>query len=172
MCLWLAVAGVPAVHAVPSTPLPAAVLEAEPALALVGKSRFRKFLIHVYDARLWAPAGDYRPDAVVALDLTYARAFESDALATRSVQEMAGIGAGSEAQRAQWAEQMREVFPDVAQGDRLIGLYEPGGASRFYLNGKLYSQVDDPAFGEAFFGIWLNEATSEPALREALIAQR
>lgn len=162
----------PAVHAVPATPLPAAVLAAEPTLALVGKSRFRKFFIHVYDARLWAPAGDYQPEAVVALDLTYARAFDSDALAARSVQEMANIGAGSDAQRAQWGEQMREVFPDVDDGDRLIGLYEPGGPSRFYLNGERYSQVADPAFGEAFFGIWLDEATSEPTLREALIAQR
>lgn len=171
MCLWLATCA-PAIHAVPATPLPAAVLEVAPALALVGKSRFRKFFIHVYDARLWAPAGDYRPDAVVALDLTYARAFDSDALAARSLQEMTGIGAGSEAQRAQWGEQMREVFPDVRDGDRLIGLYEPGGPSRFYLNGELYSEVEDSAFGDAFFGIWLDEATSEPALREALIAQR
>jgi len=42
---------------------------------------------------------------------------------------------------------------------------------RFLLNGKPYGEVRDPEFAPLFFGIWLSPATSEPALRQSLLAQ-
>jgi hypothetical protein len=64
---------------------------------------------------------------------------------------------------------MRTIFPDVRAGDRITGLYRVEGPTRFYLNGKPLGEIDDPMFGRAFFGIWLDARTSEPALREALL---
>jgi hypothetical protein len=65
---------------------------------------------------------------------------------------------------------MRTAFPDLKAGDRLVGVNVPGRETRFYLNDKLFSTVPDPAFGPAFFGIWLHPRTSEPAFRQELLA--
>ena len=54
--------------------------------------------------------------------------------------------------------------------DILTGLYQPGGASVFQVKGRTVGEVKDPAFGPLFFGIWLSPRTSEPCLREALLA--
>ena len=82
---------------------------------------------------------------------------------------MEKIGAGSEAQRAAWLEKMRSIFPDVRDGSRLGGVFLPGRGVRFYRDGKELALVDDPAFAQAFFGIWLDPATSAPKLRAALL---
>ena len=49
---------------------------------------------------------------------------------------------------------MQQTFPDVRDGDRLIGLATPGAATKFFMNGKPVGEIEDPAFGPAFFGIW------------------
>ena len=36
--------------------------------------------------------------------------------------------------------------------------------------GRLLDSVDDPAFSARFFAIWLSPQTSQPRMREALIA--
>jgi hypothetical protein len=47
----------------------------------------------------------------------------------------------------------------------------PGMGARFFVNGALKGDVRDPAFATLFFGIWLSEKTSEPALRSALLGK-
>jgi hypothetical protein len=42
----------------------------------------------------------------------------------------------------------------------------------FLHNGKLVGDISGDAFAKAFFGIWLDERTSAPKLRSALIATR
>lgn len=37
---------------------------------------------------------------------------------------------------------------------------------------KVVGEVADPEFARLFFGIWLSPNTSEPALRQALLASR
>ena len=45
----------------------------------------------------------------------------------------------------------------------------PEQASRFFLDGKLIGEIDDPEFGPAFFSIWLHPKTSAPKLRRLLL---
>ncbi|WP_370662711.1 chalcone isomerase family protein [Massilia frigida] len=45
----------------------------------------------------------------------------------------------------------------------------PGGGARFYLDGKALAALPDQEFARAFFGIWLDPATSARALRSALL---
>lgn len=40
----------------------------------------------------------------------------------------------------------------------------------FLVNGKAVGEVADAEFAQRFFGIWLAPTTSEPQLREALLA--
>ena len=67
-----------------------------------------------------------------------------------------------------WGEQMTRIFPNVKDGDFIIGEYVPGSA-RFYFNGRLLGEVADADFARLFFGIWLDAKTSAPELRAALL---
>ena len=67
---------------------------------------------------------------------------------------------------------MEAAFPDVKDGDRLTGRYEPGSGAQFFFNGQPRQRIDDAQFARLFFGIWLSPQTSEPALREQLLGSR
>lgn len=64
---------------------------------------------------------------------------------------------------------MQRTFPNVAQGDRLTGVFVPKVGTRFFFNSRLIAEINDPAFGDAFFAIWLDEGTKRPDLRRALL---
>lgn len=144
-----------------------------PDAKLIGYKRFRYFGFHVYDAELWrshaqAAEPDYLKQAL-ALSLHYAKDFKAADIAKRSSKEMRHIEQGTDNQRQQWQDWMAKNFPDVMSGDRLTGVYVPGQPVQFYRNEQLFAQLDDAAFARAFFGIWLDEKTSQPALRAALL---
>lgn len=153
--------------------VPAAVRAALPQARLIGQGRLRFLGLLIYDARLWAgpsfaPAQWERHP--LALELRYARAFAGADIARRSLTEMRRGHDIDDATAAAWVEAMRQAFPDVAAGDSLLGLYRPGGAAGFLHNATVERTVADPAFGPAFFGIWIAPWTSEPGLRSALLA--
>ena len=104
------------------------------------------------------------------LELKYARAFKGRDIAQRSLDEMRRIGAVSEEQGRRWLQAMERAFPDVAAGDRLTGVHEPGRGALFYANGRPTAEIADARFAELFFGIWLSEQTAAPQLRLALLA--
>ena len=159
----------PAAASVLDALLPEAVRMLAPRLEVHGKGSFRWFGLLIYHARLWAQPGGWRPSDPYALEIRYARHIDGAALAERSIEEMRHTRAGNDAQHQQWLQAMKKTFPDVKDGDRLLGLAIPGGATRFFMNGKPIGDVNDPAFGPAFFGIWLSPATSRPDLRRVLL---
>ena len=69
-----------------------------------------------------------------------------------------------------WEQALGGAFPDVRKGDRLIVIHRPGEGTVFLANGLQTGTIADPAFGRFFFGIWLSPQTSEPRLRDALLA--
>ncbi|MBP8296685.1 MAG: chalcone isomerase family protein [Burkholderiales bacterium] len=159
----------PAAASVFDALLPEAVRLVAPRLQVHGEGSFRWFGLLIYHARLWAQPGGWRDSDPYALEIRYARHIDGAALAERSIEEMRHIRAGNDAQHQQWLQAMKRTFPDVKDGDRLLGLATPGGVTRFFMNGKPIGDVDDPAFGPAFFGIWLSPATSRPDLRRVLL---
>ena len=136
---------------------------------LAGQGVYTWFGLTIYAAELWVGPQGYGAAAPFALELRYARSLSGRKIAEASADQMEKIGAGSEAQRAAWLEKMRSIFPDVRDGSRLGGVFLPGRGVRFYRDGKELALVDDPAFAQAFFGIWLDPATSAPKLRAALL---
>lgn len=151
---------------------------ADPATLLPGvrpaaQARFRYFGFEVYDLRLWALPGftwDTYERQPLVLELAYLRALKGPLIAERSIREMRGVGTFSDEQAQRWEAAMRRAFPDVVRGDSLVGVFEPGKGARFTHNGRPTETVPDPEFARLFFGIWLSPATSEPRLREALMA--
>lgn len=151
-------------------PLPALMLqETQIEMAPLGYVRFRKFGFHVYDANLWAPQGKWSWQAPFALDIRYARNIKGKALAEKSVEEMERANAGDETKRKRWGDIMEKLFPDVKDGDRLVGVHFPGKGAHFYNHDKLLGVVNDVAFTEAFFSIWLGANTSEQSMRKKLL---
>ena len=149
------------------------VKEALPQSRLIGQGRLTVWGFEVYDARLWAPpgfsAGSYLR-APLALELSYLRAFSAKEVAERSIKEIRRSAPVTDAQATRWTAYMLRVLPNVQKGDRVLGVHQPGVGASFWLNGKNSGQVQDAEFARLFFGIWLSANTSEPKLREALLA--
>jgi hypothetical protein len=149
--------------------LPEFVRTLAPRLQVHGEGNFRWFGLLIYHARLWAVPDGWRENEQYALEIRYARQIKGEKLAEQSIEEMRHTRAGIDPQHQRWRLAMEKTFPDVQDGDRLIGLATPGAATKFFLNGKLIGVIDDPAFGPAFFGIWLSPGTSRPDLRRMLL---
>ena len=158
-----------------ATTMPGTVRAALGEPRIAGTGTLRWFGLRIYDATLWVgPEGidptDYARQAF-ALELTYARSLSGESIAARSAEEIERMGFGEADRRAAWLDAMRRLFPDVSDGDRILGVNRPGAATRFYLNGRPLGQIDDPGFAPAFFAIWLDPRTVAPGLRDALIAR-
>jgi Chalcone isomerase-like len=154
------------------TTRPAEIVETISDARAVGSTRLKVFGFQIYDARLWAqPDFDAQvyPNSTFALEINYLRKFDNGAVAERSIQEMRKLGNLSEADAAQWLTQMRNIFPDIAKGDRLVGIHLPGVGAAFTFNGKPVGQIKNPEFAKQFFGIWLSPKTSQPQMRRDLI---
>ncbi len=135
----------------------------------VGSGTLRFLGLRIYDATLWSPRGVWTNGAPFALELRYARSFDGAAIARRSIEEIRAQRNVPDATLARWEQQMRAIFPDVREGDRLIGVRQPGQGAVFYQDARRLGRIDDEAFADAFFDIWLHPATSEPALRARLL---
>ncbi len=143
-----------------------------PGAQLRGSGRLRVFGFQVYDARLWSAAATTREqwrNAPLALELQYLRKLDGPAIAERSLGEMRRQGEIATATAERWLAEMKRLFPDVVAGDRITGVHLPGEGARFFINGKLKGEVRDAEFARWFFGIWLSDRTSEPAMRDALL---
>jgi len=149
--------------------------QALPEASVIGSGSFRWFGLKLYDASLWAVRGSFNPDnwqsASLALELNYARSLEGRRIAEASIDEMKKLGIGTPAQHKAWDEAMKQVFPDVDKTTQLTGLYVPGQPTRFFRNGAAIGEITDPAFGLAFFAIWLHPKTTAPKLRTMLLGQ-
>lgn len=154
--------------------VPAEVAAAVPGATLQGSGRLRFIGLAVYDARLWrgaAPVGADWMAAPLALELIYLRNLVGKQIAERSLKEMRRQRDLTDDEAQRWLAAMTQMFPDVKEGDRITGLVVPGLGARFAINGTVKGDVRDPEFAKLFFGIWLSEKTSEPALRRALLGQ-
>ena len=143
------------------------------AARLAGSGDYSWFGLAIYTAELWVGERGYARGAPQAapfvLDLRYARALDGQKIAAASAGQMQEIGAGTPAQRGAWLTAMNAIFPNVEEGSHISAVYRPAAGVRFYLDGKVLGEVTDPAFGPAFFAIWLGPASTAGALRERLL---
>lgn len=143
-----------------------------PDLKTVGGGLLRFFGFQIYNAWLWTPAGtSFDQRKPYALDIQYLRNFTAKELADRSVDEMRGQGTGSDALFPKWHSEMLRVFTDVKPGDRLTGVATPARTAKFFYNGSYRGEIADSAFTDAFFGIWLSDKSSQPAMRDRLLGK-
>lgn len=140
-----------------------------------GTGALRFFGFKAYDALLWstgaagANASPLQNKSLFALEIVYNTTLTSDEIVNVSLLEMARLKRLTDAQRKTWTAEMTKFFPSVKSGDRLTGVYVPKVGTRFFFNGRLISEINDLAFGDAFFAIWLDEGAKKPELRRALL---
>ncbi len=148
---------------------------ANPGSALAGLRRwgdgeFRRFGLLIYEISLWldpaTPGIPPRPP--YALDITYRRTIKGSRLVEASLDEMRKLGHTDEQRLGSWQQTLARLFPDVVPGDRITGQHVPTGM-RFFHNDRLLGESQDEDLARAFFAIWLDEKTSAPDLRRALI---
>lgn len=139
-----------------------------------GSGVLRRYGFRVYRATLWQ-GGDETPPALqppYALVLDYALNLRGEDLARVSGEEMRRLGADA-GLAERWVAILRRVFPDVAAGERIVGIHLPDGARFFHQRSETLLHdlgfVADPEFARAFFAIWLNPKSSAAALRQALL---
>lgn len=172
--LWVTCQAVAADLPNDAAPAPPEIASALPAATLQGRATMRFIGLAIYEVRLWAAAG-FAPERYdtqpFALELRYARRLEGAAIAERSIAEMRRAGPVDDMQARTWQSAMTHAFPDVMAGDRLTGINQADGTTRFFHNQRPTANVSDPAFARRFFGIWLAPTTSEPDLRRRLIGQ-
>lgn len=123
----------------------------------------------VYEATLYAPRGEFNAKRPFALSIRYFRDLAGQAIADTSASEIRRQGFTDTARLQNWQQQMTTIFPDVTAGTVLTAIYLPGNKTVFYNDDRQIGTVKDPAFGPAFFGIWLENTTAKPALRKALL---
>ncbi|WXL24394.1 chalcone isomerase family protein [Ectopseudomonas mendocina] len=149
--------------------------EAIPDSRLIGSGELRMFGFSIYKAELWSDAGS--ADSLLsfqepfALQLTYSRSISADDLVATSIKEIRRIQGSvvDPAQLDRWALEMQQAFVDVAEGERITGVFLPGRGARFYAGDAFRHGVSDQAFARAFFSIWLDAQTRTPELRARLI---
>jgi hypothetical protein len=142
--------------------------------ALMGSGVLRFFGFKAYEAHLWTGAATTNPllsKTLFALEIEYATAIKADEIVNVSLVEMARLRSPSDAQIKSWTADLKKAFPDVKQGDKLTGVYVPKQGTRFFFNSRLTSEISDPAFGDAFFAIWLDDKAKKLELRRALLGQ-
>jgi hypothetical protein len=155
-------------------PLPAAVTSLVPNLDAKGGGELTFMGLSVYGAYFYCvdrARCRWSPEQPFAMQLVYHRSLVGAKIAERSVEEIAKLGYGTPDQRARWGALMKQFFVDVVDGDRITGLNLPLSGIRYYYNGKLLGEILDREFAKAFFGIWLDPRTSEPALRKKLLSE-
>ena len=140
-----------------------------PGLQQVGKGSQNYFGLKVYQVTLWAPNTRWNPDEPHALDLESNRAISANQLTDAGMDEMNRLGLGTPQKRQAWRAQMARVVPAVKNGDQIVVFNALNHKTHFYYNGRERGSIEDPAFGAAFFSIWLDPRTKNPALRKSLL---
>ncbi len=168
-----ALAGLVLAAAVPvtSADVPPIVREHGYTLQQVGRGDLSWLGFGIYEASLWTPDGTFEAfgQEPVALALWYERRFSVAELLKITGGEWDRLGLGTPAQRAGWRDRLRAMWLDVRKGDNMTAIVLPGRETLFYNGERLLGRIDDPAFGPAYLGIWLDTRSAVSDLRLALL---
>jgi len=145
--------------------------EALPDAKPVGQGELRWFGFKIYSAKLWSQRVPFESHAPFALELTYHRHISREHFVKTSSEEIQRLFEQrfTADKLHEWENLMSRAFPDVNEGDQLIGIFIPGQGCRFYDKNGLLAEINDPQFAEAFFSIWLDPRTKDTELRAQLL---
>jgi hypothetical protein len=139
----------------------------------LGQSTYDWFLIKLYTAELWAPTAVQSMDQLwqtpFALSLTYDISIRPAKLAQVTLEQMEHQAPVAPDVAERWVQQLTKLYPPIAKGTTLIGLYNPAGRMALYCDGKLLGEIQESDFAKRFFQIWLDARSSYPKNRLQLL---
>jgi hypothetical protein len=138
----------------------------------IGSGEYHKLIFHVYDATLYSDDGKFSWEKPFALRLDYKKEIEGADIAERSIKEMNQIEKLPQDKASKWLGEMKAIFPNVKNGDSITGVSIPGKGAAFYKNGAKLGEINNADFSRRFFGIWLDEKTSDAKLRAELLGTK
>jgi len=141
---------------------------------LVGEHRLTYWGFEVYHARLWANSATFSPTdwatQRLVLELRYLRDFQGRDIAQRSIEEIQSQRGLSAEQTTAWRQSLLALMPNVRKGETLTSAYLPESGAQFWHQGQALGVIQDTEFARRFFGIWLSPQSSQPVLRQQLLA--
>lgn len=141
----------------------------------VGQTRLSVWFWDVYDATLLTDSGNYdwqqRQQSKSALLLSYLRDIDADDLVDTTAEEWQRLGF-EHAEQDQWLEQLRNIWPDINEGDCLVLIETDNGGSAFYQGDKKLGEINHRSFTEQFLAIWLSPNSRFKEERNELIGAK
>ena len=137
-----------------------------------GQGTLHKLFMKIYETSLWTDARQWSMNSTFALCIRYEMNFSTKELVKRTFEEMERAGPVAKEERQTYGTQLAQLFHDVHPGDVITAVFVPKKGAVFYYNGQKRGVLADIAFAKRFFNIWLGPATSEPALRNRLLAAK
>jgi len=134
-----------------------------------GEADYSFLWMDVYHIALWTDAAEWKPNSPYAISITYRMNFTSDELLERTCDEMQRHVSNGKELCLGMSETLTRAMPDVQKGDRITAVHGAEGETRFYKNGSPTGVINDRAFSDTFFAIWLGENTSDTSLRAKLL---
>lgn len=135
-----------------------------------GDGFYKWAFIKAYETSLWTDEHPWSMQGRFALSIRYNMHFTPQDLAQRSVDEIKHLGPLTADQEKDYLAQLMQIFPDVKSGDVITALHQPSKGISFFHNTKPVGTITDATFAGKFMGIWLDEKTSAPDLRKALLS--
>ena len=148
---------------------PAPLQNRTPALLPIGASTLHWFGMHVYDIALYNEGPDYATNSTAALSIRYAVSIKHRRLQETTLKEWKRLDKGTAEQHERWISLLNVLWPDVHSGDSLTAFRLRDGPTQFFFGDRLLGEVPDPAFGPAFFAIWLDAGCRYPKVRDGLL---
>ena len=139
-------------------------------LVMVGTGVYRRFGFSVYRATFWTPDGTWNKKKPYALELRYMRDLSKDTLMDAVSDDLTSQNVADEVTLARWHVTLNDVLSDVKDGDTITSLHLPGKASPVFHNNKIVAWINDEAFINAFFNIWLGP-TADDDMRTKLLGK-
>jgi hypothetical protein len=137
-----------------------------------GHATLHKLFMKIYETSLWTDARRWSMNSTFALCIRYEMNFSAKALVKRTFEEMERAGPVSKEEKQAYGAKLAQLFHDVHPGDVITAVFVPKKGAVFYYNGQKRGVLADIAFAKRFFNIWLGPYTSEPALRDRLLAEK
>lgn len=135
-------------------------------LTPTGSGQLRWFLMDIYRATLYTPDGKYIEDGYPkALKIDYQRNIPARRLVETTEKEWQRLKVDYD---PNWLQQLEQLWPDIAAGDKLTVRAANPNLAVFYFNGQRLGEIKSSNFAKAFLSIWLSPNSRDKTLRANL----
>ncbi|MCL1138793.1 chalcone isomerase family protein [Shewanella pneumatophori] len=137
----------------------------------VGRGEMQWWWFSLYRAKLLTLDGNYsQGELPLVLDIEYYQEIPSERLVEATLDQWQHLGLSKQRQQ-KWLAEIKAVWPDVVEGDKLTLRVLDSGVSQFYFNDEPLAKAMPKGFSDDFLAIWLSEQTSRPELRKQLLGE-